>query len=65
MCERKCDVCIKIRFVKPEEDNGSFCVTMEESHEVEYRVREVVGVSTTHKEKVEKCDHPEEFVQLG
>jgi len=59
--ERSCINCLKTRFVKPEEDNRSFCVSERESHTIEANVRRAFGITTTHKETTKACDHPKEF----
>jgi hypothetical protein len=57
-----CENCLKVRFVKPEARGKSFCVTEREAFVVDENVGRFLNVTTTHREKTEVCDHPEELV---
>jgi len=60
MCQN-CENCQKVRFIKPEAGNRSFCVPASEVSTIEANVERVHGLSTTHKDKTKNCDHPGDF----
>ena len=64
MCEKGCNGCRLVRFVKPQDSDRSFCVTKEEAVEVHSDINKVnfyVHMTDTREEAVTVCDHPNDF----
>lgn len=64
MCQKGCEGCDLIRYLKPNQGNISFCVDVHEALTVDENIRKTnrfVKHTETHREKVVDCDHTEFF----